>query len=559
MTKSTVPLLTEADAALRRFGELWRRGRDGSVEPGLLEEVMEELSVALHELQTSADELREQQEQLLRAEARIAEERRRYHELFEFGPDGYLVTTGTAVIRESNRMAATLLGVPTSSLFSKPLSVFVHIDRRIAFRTLLNTMAAGEMTTQTLETVIVRRGGTTFPAVLRVIAARSPRTSTVELRWTLRDVTGERAVQRDLLAQIEDRKRIEESLRISELRYRHLVEHATDMVYELDREGRFIFCNDLATQRMLGYAARELIGRRLIDLVPRPHRKLLREFRKRQVAQPGHANYFEFPVHAKDERIVWLGEHGTPVLHGKDPGIQAICRDISAQVSRVSQLTDAGEQLRDLSAHLQSQIEAERARIAQDIHDELGAALTAIRMELALPSAGNDEHAPRRNAPVIRRIDAAIEAMRRICSDLRPSLLDNMGLCAAIEWLAQDVQERAGVRCQVRLQGFAEEPAPDKGTAVFRIVQEAVTNAIRHAEASTLKISQRLNGAGAIISVTDDGRGIKPSELAGRKSFGIVGMHERAKTFGGKVIVSGGPHGTKVTIHVPVAAAPESK
>ena len=108
MTKSTVPLLTEADAALRRFGELWRRGRDGSVEPGLLEEVMEELSVALHELQTSADELREQQEQLLRAEARIAEERRRYHELFEFGPDGYLVTTGTAVIRESNRMAATL-------------------------------------------------------------------------------------------------------------------------------------------------------------------------------------------------------------------------------------------------------------------------------------------------------------------------------------------------------------------------------------------------------------------------------------------------------------------
>ena len=187
MTKSTVPLLTEADAALRRFGELWRRGRDGSVEP-------------------------EKQEQLLRAEARIAEERRRYHELFEFGPDGYLVTTGTAVIRESNRMAATLLGVPTSSLFSKPLSVFVHIDRRIAFRTLLNTMAAGEMTTQTLETVIVRRGGTTFPAVLRVIAARSPRTSTVELRWTLRDVTGERAVQRDLLAQIEDRKRIEESL-----------------------------------------------------------------------------------------------------------------------------------------------------------------------------------------------------------------------------------------------------------------------------------------------------------------------------------------------------------
>jgi len=175
-------------------------------------------------------------------------------------------------------------------------------------------------------------------------------------------------------------------------------------------------------------------------------------------------------------------------------------------------------------------------------------------MELALPSvpAATDDGDPaRRNAPAIHRIDAAIEAMRRICSDLRPSLLDNMGLCAAIEWLAQDVQERAGIRCQVRLQGFTEEPTPDQGTAVFRIVQEAVTNAIRHANASTLRISQRLNGSGAIISVADDGRGIKPTELAGRKSFGIVGMHERAKGFGGRVSVSGGRRGTKVTILVP--------
>jgi len=231
-------------------------------------------------------------------------------------------------------------------------------------------------------------------------------------------------------------------------------------------------------------------------------------------------------------------------------------RDISAQVDRVAQLTQTGEQWRDLSAHLQSQIEAERARIAQDIHDELGAALTAIRMELALPSISADSEIAqpgRRNAAVIRRIDAAIEAMRRICSDLRPSLLDNMGLCAAIEWLAQDVQERAGIRCQVVLQGFNKEPEPNKGTAIFRIVQEAMTNAIRHAKASKVRISQRINGEAAVISIADDGRGIKTEELSGRKSFGIVGMQERAQSFGGKVTISGGRRGTRVTVRIPTS------
>jgi len=180
MTIKERPLTPDAEAALERFAELCQRGRNGHVDPRLLEETLEELSVALHELQATSDALREQHEQLLRAETRLTEERRRYRELFEFGPDGYLVTTSTGVIRESNRMAGTLLGVLPGNLFSKPLSVFVPIDHRGAFRALLNRLAAGEMTTRTLETPIVRRGGAPFPAVLRVIAAHAPRTGTVE-------------------------------------------------------------------------------------------------------------------------------------------------------------------------------------------------------------------------------------------------------------------------------------------------------------------------------------------------------------------------------------------
>src|SRR5439155_25121477 len=138
-------------------------------------------------------------------------------------------------------------------------------------------------------------------------------------------------------------------------------------------------------------------------------------------------------------------------------------------------------------------IEDERMRIAREIHDELGASLTMVRLELAALShpAGADRRDATRLEGVVERLDQAIESTRRISSDLRPSLLDNMGLIAAIEALASDVQQRTGIRCRVSLEGMREEPDLDRATALFRIVQEAITNAIRHAHASTVQVGQR--------------------------------------------------------------------
>jgi signal transduction histidine kinase len=175
-------------------------------------------------------------------------------------------------------------------------------------------------------------------------------------------------------------------------------------------------------------------------------------------------------------------------------------------------------------------------------------------MELSMPpesppAAGGG--ALPRNEHLLRRIDAAIESVRRICSDLRPSLLDNMGLAAAIEWLAQDVQERTHIRCEAMLEGLPSELEPERATALFRIVQEAVTNVIRHAGASNVIIRQRTRGDEIVIEVSDDGRGIKPKEHSGEHAYGIAGMHERAKALGGSVRVSGGPKGTRVLVHMP--------
>ena len=549
----------QAEQALHRLALLRERGaRPGEDEQQLFAEVLEQLSIALHELQVTAEELRDQNEALTSAEGTIAAERERYQDLYNFSPDGYLVTDPHGMIRAANRMAGEILGIDSERLAGKPLSAFVPVDQRQALRTLTNEMAAGRAGIRTLETVLLYSGEANFAAVLRVVASGSKGTGAAELRWTLRDVSEQTRTRQPLISETGQRRLGQESLKRSDTLYRHLVEHATDLVYELDEAGRFSFCNDRAVHRMLGYNGRELIGRRLIDIVRPDRRKSVRAFIAALRRQQGSHSYTEFPVLAKDGHEVWLGQHAAAVSIEGSVGLQAICRDITENVQRVQQLERAGEHWRDLSSHLRAEVEAERTRIAREIHDELGAALTVVRMELSVPpdvdETGSESD---RTQHMVRRLDEAIESVRRICSDLRPSLLDNMGLGAAIEWLAQDVQERTGIRCETTLEGLPDELAPETATALFRVVQEALTNAIRHANASNLIIRQRMRGDDIVIEVADDGRGIKPQDQSSPHAYGIAGMHERARALGGRVRVSGGHKGTRVLVHMPGSSRPD--
>src|SRR5215470_18388945 len=470
-------LQKQAEQALDRLADLRRRGAElAQNDNGLVAETLEELGVALHELQVSTEELHEQTEALAASQESLRAERRRYHDLFNFAPDGYVVTDAFGMIRESNLAASALLGLPPEQLPGRPLPVFWPVKERRALRNLIARMARENAGIATIETRMKSGGAVALPVVLRVV--RTQDRSGVELRWTLRDVSVERGARQALLAETAGRQRAEQSLvdetagrqraeqslLESATRYRYLVEHATDLVFELDESGRFVFCNDRATRAILGYRRGELVGRALADLMPGEGRRAMQAFVDRLFKQPGTPAYCEFAMHAKDGRLVWLGQHATAIpMQGKGTKLQAVCRDITAQVERIERLQRSGERWRDLSGHLQTQIESEKAGLAREIHDELGAALTAIRMSLLVP--GRREAAEKSGqsanfANSLRLVDAAIDATRRICSDLRPSLLDNLGLCAAIEWLAQDVQERVGLRCEAKLQGLREEPEP---------------------------------------------------------------------------------------------------
>ena len=238
--------------------------------------------------------------------------------------------------------------------------------------------------------------------------------------------------------------------------------------------------------------------------------------------------------------------------------LQNANRDLEAESQKHQQTT---ERLRSLSAHLQSAREEERIRIAREIHDELGQVLSAIKIDLSLLGEKLDNPAvklERKNLTeevnsTINLIDQTIQKMRSIIRELRPEILDHLGLSAAIEWQVQEFQTRTGVECAFASEFDDAHLDLDRATAVFRILQEALTNVTRHAQATQVDISLKERDRNILLEIHDNGRGITESDLANQKSFGIVGMRERALAFDGEVNVEKAPGGgTRVLARIPM-------
>lgn len=216
-------------------------------------------------------------------------------------------------------------------------------------------------------------------------------------------------------------------------------------------------------------------------------------------------------------------------------------------------------QLRELSAHHMRAKEQEQQRIAREIHDELGGFLTGIKSYLSV-MIGRDQRAGSSADPLMleaaNMADQAIETLRRIIAELRPSVLDQLGVWAALEWYSGQIEQRTALRCDCIIDEALADIVLDaaSSTAIFRIVQELITNAVRHAQAGTLEVRAACDGADILITVQDDGKGVETAQLLGEKSWGIMGMHERAHQIAGALRISGMPgRGTLAQLRVPLA------
>ena len=236
-------------------------------------------------------------------------------------------------------------------------------------------------------------------------------------------------------------------------------------------------------------------------------------------------------------------------------GIVEDFKDISERKKSERELMQSHERLRDLASHLQVVREEERAHIAREIHDELGQALTSLKMDVhwlrhRLP--GEKQSLIDKTNVMSKLIDRTVQAVRRIYAELRPGLLDDFGLSAAMEWEAGEFSKRTNIECEILSDPEDIVLPQGLSTAIFRIFQETLTNITRHANATKVRIILTKNADRLEMRVSDNGKGIEDREILEPRSFGIIGMRERVHYLGGNLSISGNSNGTTVEVTIPI-------
>jgi len=354
-------------------------------------------------------------------------------------------------------------------------------------------------------------------------------------------------------------------------RYRLLFDRSLAGIYRTTLDGRILDCNE-SLAAMLGYSSREEVLRHgAVDLY---FQAADRKAFLAHLRQTGTLTNSELRLRRKDGSPIDILENVSLMRDedGKLTLIEGTMVDITQRKRAEEALRDSeqryrmlAEDLRRLMQHLQTVREEERARIARELHDELGQALTVLNLDLHWlrgRSWHGAETTQTRITALCALVNTTIQAVRRICADLRPPMLDDFGLPAAIEWQAREFQARTRVPCELSLPKMTPALPGECATAVFRILQESLTNIARHARATRVRVSLRVRADALLLKVTDNGIGIAAKKLVGPRSLGLVGMRERALRWGGHVEIIGRPgRGTTILLQLPIpptAAEPAS-
>lgn len=374
----------------------------------------------------------------------------------------------------------------------------------------------------------------------------------------LRDLAATAVTELELRRELIERGRMEAALRHSETRYRSLVEQTSDIITVIDEEGVILYGSPSVTT-LLGYHPEVLVGRKAVEIVHPGDVAGLMEAHRGALRDPARAQQgVEFRCRHRDGTWRVLEALGS-VMQYRSAGPQAVLtlRDVTAQREAQTALRDreerlraSHEQLRQLAHRLDEVREEELTRLSREIHDELGHALTALRLDLAWLAPRlrrNRAPVPRKVGEMLALVDDTIDNVRRIARRLRPPVLEDLGLAAAVDALLQRFSRQTGLA--VELQADAVDVPPLAGRALYRIVQEALTNVARHAGASRVRVRLASEPDRLLLEIADDGVGIPTGVIHGAGSLGLVGMRERAAALRASFEVLGeGGAGTTVRV-----------
>ena len=476
-----------------------------------------------------------QNEELQQPDVAQNKSRDRFSELSEFSPVGYLMLSRMGVIEKVNSNAATLLGVEYNDLLRHRFDNFVTPECIDGWHRYFEGMIKhGEL--KNVELVLKRGATAVFHARLEFLGMATYERATV-IRITLTDITERRLAE-------------QESIRLLH-RNQMLMNTSLDGIHVMDMEGNLLEAND-AFCSMLGYTQEEMAHLNVVDFDAQLTAGELRLAFKKTMGQSA---VIETLHRRKDGALinVEISASGSRV-DGSDY-IFASSRDITERKRIASSLEETTKLLRELVAKHESSLEEERKSIAREVHDELGQILTSLRMDISVIRIrfGKDNTELMEIVKNMTKLaDRALHGVRNVAENLRPIALD-IGIVSAIEWLCSNFTARTGVSCILHSPDEFIDLDNSRAIVLFRIVQESLTNVTRHAGASSVKVAVSLKNDDLCLEVKDDGKGFNMSSPNKHKSYGLLGMSERALNLGGTVsVVSAEGKGTTVSVHIPI-------
>src|SRR6266516_1302818 len=486
-----------------------------------------------------------------RAEEALRQAERKYRDIFESSGEGIFQTTPSGRFIVANSALARMFGFESAEeLINTRTDItsqhYVEPQKREEFKRLLEENGF----VQKFEYQVYRKDGGRIWISENVRAVRDDSGTVVYYEGTAQDIT--------------ERKQAEEELRTREAQLTDAQRLAHLGSWEWDLATNTVNWSD-EMFRIWGLGPREFAGsyKAVFQLVHPSDRESFAGCVEKAIQD--HQSYeLEFRIIRPDATRRIVQARGAVVVDEAGRAIRMFgtAQDITERKLAEDEIKATNDLLRALSAKLQSAREEEGTRIARELHDELGSALTSVNWGLEEVdkrlSAGDrvDLSALRTKVKtMVTLVDSTIDTVRRISSELRPSVLDDLGLVEAIEWQAQQFQAQTGIiyqsDCSVEDIGLNRE----QSTAVFRIFQEALTNILRHAEATRFSSTLKLEANSLVLIIGDNGKGITASEVSRPQSLGLLGMRERAHLVGGEINISGAEgQGTVITVRVPLVA-----
>lgn len=455
--------------------------------------------------------------------------------------DAIIFIDSEGVIFFWNRQAEKLFGWKQEEVENKPLSETIIPERyRVRHKEgMKRYMRTGEgpVLNRVIEISALNKNGDEFPVELAIVPIFQD--GKIFFCGFIRDIS--------------ERKKADEILLESERKYRLLFESNPLPMFMISPEDFSIVDVNEAAVNHYGYSKADFIQKNMVDLRPPEDRERFIKNAGQSFAAPTNAGMW---THIRKDGTTIKVEIFVQDLKMKDRNMRLVLvNDVSDKQRAEDKLRTSLDNIRQLTEHIQNVREEERIGIAREIHDELGQQLTVLKMDIAwlnkkLESADNKIKG--RLKTILEMLDNTVKTVRKISSDLRPSMLDDLGLVAALEWHSQEFSRRTGIKIDFASDIGEKTINPKLATALYRIYQESLTNVARHAYATAVEASLKSDDNHLVLTIQDNGKGFALYGIENKKTLGILGMRERAKMLGGEYYISSIPgSGTSITVRLP--------